>query len=124
MATTEKNKTTPDIPNRALRNLIIRALLLEGNKPEKLAASFDLDVATVKKYGHPKSEVATRKAFDLAVTEDSKTTLKEANHDRMIREAKMLWRGSRLTRSAIAKRLGCCVRTLERAGVFKEVEFD
>lgn len=117
--------TTPtkDIPNRALRNLIIRAQLLSGAHPQVLAKKWDLEVSTVRRLGNPSSEIRTRNKYDLPVPDHARTTIDESNHDRLIREARMLFRTTRLTRQAIAKRLGCCVNTLRDGGAFFEVDF-
>lgn len=126
MTTTTKPdpKQTSDLPNRALRNLVIRALLLEGSRADKLAKLFDLDISTIRKYGHASAEVETRKQFGLPVPDCAHQRIDQANNERMIREATMLWKTTRLSQREIAKRIGCSVNTLRAGGAFEEVEFD
>ncbi|WP_335901154.1 hypothetical protein [Shewanella algae] len=118
--------TTPtkDIPNRALRNLIIRAQLLSGAHPQVLAKKWDLEPSTIRRLGNPSSEIRTRQRHGLPVPEHARTTIDESNHDRLIREARMLFRTTRMTRAAIAKRLNCCVNILRDGGAFAETTFD
>lgn len=123
MTTTVTNQTIKDLPNRALRNLIIRTQLLSGAHPQVLAQKWDLEVSTIRRLGNPSSEIRTRQRHGLPVPDHARTTIDESNHDRLIREARMLFRTTRLTRAAIAKKLGCCVNTLRDGGAFDEVEF-
>ncbi|MBO2682798.1 hypothetical protein [Shewanella algae] len=121
----DPKQTKPsDLPNRALRNLVIRALLLEGSRAEKLARLFDLNVSTIRKYGHASAEVTTRQQFGLPVPESAHQRIDQANNERMIREAAMLWKTTRLSQREISKRVGCSVNTLRAGGAFAEVEFD
>ncbi|MBC8795690.1 hypothetical protein [Shewanella algae] len=122
--TTTKPEQTKDLPNRALRNLVIRAMLLEGTRADRLARLFDLDVSTIRKYGHASAEVATRQQFGLPVPESAHQRIDQANNERMIREATMLWKNTRLSQREIAKRVGCSVNTLRAGGAFDEVEFN
>ncbi|MBO2600010.1 hypothetical protein [Shewanella algae] len=122
--TTTKPEQTKDLPNRALRNLVIRAMLLEGTRADRLARLFDLDVSTIRKYGHASAEVATRQQFGLPVPESAHQRIDQANNERMIREATMLWKNTRLSQREIAKRVGCSVNTLRAGGAFEEVEFN
>lgn len=125
MTTTKPEQTkTKDLPNRALRNLVIRALLLEGSRAEKLAKLFDLDISTIRKYGHASAEIETRQQFGLPVPESAHQRIDQANNERMIREATMLWKTTRLSQREIAKRVGCSVNTLRAGGSFEEVEFN
>ncbi len=117
-------KQTSDLPNRALRNLVIRAMLLEGSRAEKLAKLFDLDISTIRKYGHASAEVATRQQFGLPVPESAHQRIDRANNERLIREAAMLWKTTRLSQKKIAEKVGCSVNTLRAGGAFEEVEFD
>lgn len=114
---------TKDLPHRALRNLIIRAQLTAGVRPVVLAEKWGLEVSTIRRLGNPSSEVRTRQRHGLPVPEHAHETRPQANHDRLIREARMLFRTTRLTRAAISKKLGCCVNTLRDGGAFDEVEF-
>ncbi|MBO2606934.1 hypothetical protein [Shewanella algae] len=123
MTTTTKPEQTRDLPNRALRNLVIRALLLEGSRAEKLAKLFDLDISTIRKYGHASAEIETRQKFDLPVPESAHQRIDRANNERMIREAAMLWRSTRLSQKKIAEKVGCSVNTLRAGGAFDEIEF-
>ncbi|MEL4420867.1 hypothetical protein AAEH90_04665 [Shewanella algae] len=122
--TTPTNEQTKDLPNRALRNLIIRAQLLAGTRPELLADKWDLSVSTIRKYGHAKNEVETRQQFGLPVPESAHQRIDRANNERLIREAAMLWKTTRLSQREIAKRVGCSVNTLRAGGAFDEVEFN
>ncbi|MGI2854031.1 hypothetical protein ACRTDR_07435 [Shewanella algae] len=115
--------TTQDLPHRALRNLIIRAQLTAGAHPQVLAQKWDLEVSTIRRLGNPSSEVRTRQRHGLPIPEHAHETQPQANHDRLIREARMLFRTTRLTRQAIANRLGCCVNTLRDGGAFAETTF-
>ncbi|MFV7666885.1 hypothetical protein [Shewanella algae] len=80
-------------------------------------------MSTIRRLGTPSSEVRTRNKYDLPVPEHAHETRDEANHERLIREARMLFRTTRLTRAAIAQKLGCCVNTLRDGGAFDETTF-